>query len=303
MEALSVQRFAFSLFVVGVLLLALPTAALADKPLPVQVVTVQGTVTAGGHQVTTSGSQFTAVAAGSPMDVAPGASAQLLLHGGSLSVGVLGHAQLILGVAKTDVQVTRLDGAVRMAGAGGALTVQGWRVELDQAGASVLLHKGCLYVLGGTALLRMPPVKVITPPPAPAPAPDQPAIAAPPPAPILPTTTTLAAGKSMPLGLKIVPATAGARPPLEVLRGTASHGTPAPWTPALAKVSKDDVKAARVWMQAETQAQRETAACGCTDGGGAQGGSLGGAGVETGNVQKTVTVIKIRIDGVPKKGK
>ena len=107
----------------------------------------------------------------------------------------------------------------------------------------------------------------------------------------------------MPLGLKITAATAGAKPPLDVLRGTASHGTPPPWTPDLAGVSLEDVKEARTWMQGETQAQRETAACGCTEGGGAQGGSLGGTGVETGTVQKTVTVIKIRIDGIPKKGK
>ena len=130
-------------------MLLAPNSAPAQKTLPVQVVTVQGAVKADGKALSTSASQLTAIPPGRPLEVAAGASAQLLLHGGNLSVGVLGQARLVLGVDKTDVALQQLGGAVRMAGMGGALTVQGWRVELDQAGASVVLHKGTLYVLEG----------------------------------------------------------------------------------------------------------------------------------------------------------
>ena len=300
------------------LLLALPGAAIAGPTAPARVITITGEVTSGGKPVKTNATQLTAVSRGTPLLVTSGATAQLMLRG-SLAVGIMGQADVIVGGWTADVEVRQLAGAVRMGGNGGSLTIKGWRVELASTGASVLLHGNRLHVLEGTALVRMPMVKAppVVPRPAPAAAtlPGQPEpgkpeaskIAAetvtPPPAPVLPTTTTLAAGKAMALGLKIVPATAGAPPPAAVLRATSSHGVPAPWTPGLGGVSIEDIRQARIWMQGEQQAQRETAACGCTEGGGAQGGALGGKGLETGNVQKTVTAIKIRVEGVPKKSK
>lgn len=298
------------------LLLVLPATALGEGATPARVVSVIGKVTANGNALKTDDStRLSAVAPGTMLQVSGGAVAQLMLRG-SLSVGIMGQATVTVGGKSADVEVHQSEGAVRLGGAGGSLTVKGWRVALAPAGASVILHGSRLYVLEGTALVQMP--RVVTPKPVPPASeePGQPGMStststsastttAPPspPAPVLPTTTTLAAGKAMALSLKIVPATAGATPPTVVLRATSAHGTPAAWMPGLGSVSLQDVQQARVWMQAERQAQRETAACGCTEGGGAQVGALGGKGVETGNVQKTTTVIKIRIDGVPKKGK
>ena len=297
---------AVSLFVV-------PGSSRGDAASPARVVSINGVVTAGGKPVSTPGRQLRALAPGEVLQVGSGATAQLLLRG-SLGVGLMGQATVTVSGKEADVEVAALNnGAVRLGGKGGSLTYKGWRVELASAGASVILHGGRLYVLGGTALVRMPRVLAPRPvaPPAP-PADDEPGRAStstststpvPEPAPVLPTTTTLAAGKAMALADRIRPATAGATPPTAVLRGTSDHGVPAPWRPGLGGVSAEDVKQARVWMQAEQQAQRETAACGCTEGGGAQGGALGGKGADTGDVQKSVTVIKIKINGVPKKSK
>ena len=298
------------------LLLGLPAMAYGDGVTPARVVSVTGKVTANGKPMAATDTQLSAIAPGTALQVTGGAVAQLMLRGG-LSVGLMGQVQVIVGGKAADVELHQLAGAVRMGGAGGSLTVKGWRVELAPTGASVILHGSRLYVLEGTALVRMP--RVVAPKPVAATTdtePGQPGgpgtgtnsgtgttVSAVPPVAVLPTTTTLAAGKAMALGQKIVPATAGVTPSTAVLRATSSHGMPAPWKPGLGGVSLQDVQQARVWMQAERQAQRETAACGCTEGGGAQGGALGGKGVETGNVQKTITVIKIRIDGLPKKGK
>ena len=292
------------------LVLVLPGTARADDSAPVQVVSLAGAATANGAPLQAA---RPTMAPGTSLQVSAGGVAQLLLRG-KLSVGILGQAEVAIGGKGADVEVRSLHGAVRLAGAGASLSVKGWQIVLANSGGSVVLHAGRLYVLAGSAILRMPTIKAPPPPeaaaepPAPIPLPGKtPAPASaqvmPPlqPPPVLPTTTVLAAGKSMPLGLKITPATAGATPPEAVLRLTGSHGAPAPWDPGLGAVSLDDVRRAQVWMQAEQQSQRETASCGCTEGGGAQGGALGGKGVETGNVQKTIAVIKIRIDGVPKK--
>lgn len=268
-----------ALIAASMLLLLSPNVVRSE---PARVVSVTGQILVDGNPLPSSDQAgLVAVRPGATVKLPRDATLQLLQ--GNLSVGLLGAARLTLGPGAAGVKVHELQGAVRMAGAGGRLSFQGWQVELASKGAAVLLAGQRLYVLEGSALVRLPP-----PPVAPAAA-------------VLAWTTTLAAGKAMPLGSAIVAATAGAVPPPRVSRLTASFGDPAPWVPrVVGQVSLEDVKQAQQWMQSERQAQRETASCGCTEGG-AQGGHMGGSKVETGNVQANTGVLKVRIHGIPRK--
>lgn len=280
----------------SVLLLLLPLAlpaitARADAPGNARVISVIGSASARGQAVSAGAS----LAPGSTLDVGRGAVVQLLF-GDHLSAGIAGPTRVQLSSQQAHVVVHDEGGAIRLCGANGLLRTGGWSVALGARGAAVMLHGGALYGLRGEAMVRLSMLGAgklsgvgrllgLT---------GQGTIA--------PTFKQLGAGQVMRLaGIgNSMQASPGAAPP-RVQQLTARYAPPAPWRPRVGQVSTADVRQARRWMQRERQAQRETAACGCTEGGGAQGEHLGGKGLEGSTAEQKHAVVRVRVVGVPRK--
>lgn len=217
-----------------------------------------------------------ALATGGPLalTLSPGAVAQLII--GSVSVSVSGPGTLRLIDPHRAVMAYSGTGALRLAG--GPAHVRAGRISLSLlAGSCVILEGEALFIVAGEVLVSSSRSKA-------------------PPTRLKVGQVQVPAGQWSP---GLFNAEGGAR----LQRQLDAFQAPAIWTPNVTEFSLDDIQRAEGSAQRERQAQKETAACGCTEGGGAQGGALGGKGLETGNVQKTVTAIKIRVEGVPKKSK
>jgi hypothetical protein len=270
--------------VLAVVLTLAPTAAVAS---PIEVLSVVGMARAAGRSLGTGG-----IDAGKLLEVPRGATLQVLLprrgrERDVLALSVAGPVVLRLDRASAEVTLVEGQGAVRLAGGGGAIERSGWRVVLGDAGATVVLQGQTLHVLVGRATLSAVPstldpvsrfvagLGASSPP------------------------TTVAASRVAHLGLSTLQLGAG-RPSGEVLSRLDALQPPPAWTPTIDEVTTAEVKRARRWTQQQRQAAREAASCGCTESRGSGAGPVAGKNAFN-PLERTTTILKVKITDVPKR--
>ena len=256
-----------SLLILAVL--CLPRLAAAEAPGPVmQLVSLLGQAHLDGPPVEAGGA---GVPAGKNLTLAPGAVAQLLL--GSVALSMAGPGRLRLEDPRLAVLDFQGPGTLRVAGGPAVVRIGKAQVSL-RSGSIALVHRGCVYVAEGHGAALSARRKA--------------------------SPYRLHEGQREQLGKACPAAWLSGGTEIKLRRQLDRFQPPAAWAPPVAEVKLEDIQQAEGSMQRERQAQRETAACGCTEGGGAGDGVGDGKGGSTTTPETFSTPVLVKVRGVPK---
>jgi hypothetical protein len=220
-------------------------------------------------------------------------SALYALANNNLAIGIYGETTI-----KFDKTLSRFEAQSRstisLTGNKGTLHLDGWTIELDPSGATLLVNNYQVYIIRGKARIYPPALErfdligqvcafII-------------------PRPLSAYPAQASAGQVATLSLTGQVTIEAGKPDQQLIARTFYVQTPKPWTSPKSRITLDEaVQTAHQVTIEQQKATREGASCGCTEPSGMNTGATNERNTAGATLEKTHGTLKIRIMGLPKR--